>query len=274
MLLDGKLLSKEIKKTVKEEVRKINETIKLVVVLVGDNPASEIYVRNKQKACQEVGIESHLLHFDDSITQEELKSVIGSLNKEKDVYGILVQLPLPKHIAENEIINAIDPKKDVDGFTLINKGKLLSGVQTVHPATPQGIITLLKRNNIEISGKHVVVIGRSNIVGKPMALLLLKENATVTVAHSKTQNLSNLTQQADIIISAVGRQNMVTAEMVKEGAVVVDVGINRVDNKVVGDVDFDNIKTKTSYITPVPGGVGPMTIATLLENVLYCYKNK
>lgn len=274
MLLDGKLLSKEIKKTVKEEVRKINETIKLVVVLVGDNPASAIYVRNKQKACQEVGIESHLLHFDDSITQEELKSVIGSLNKEKDVYGILVQLPLPKHIAENEIINAIDPKKDVDGFTLINKGKLLSGVQTVHPATPQGIITLLKRNNIEISGKHVVVIGRSNIVGKPMALLLLKENATVTVAHSKTQNLSNLTQQADIIISAVGRQNMVTAEMVKEGAVVVDVGINRVDNKVVGDVDFDNIKTKTSYITPVPGGVGPMTIATLLENVLYCYKNK
>lgn len=274
MILDGKKTATEIKQQVKDKVSKINEIIQLVVVLVGENPASQIYVRNKQRACDEVGIDSVLIQLDETITEDELKSVIVSLNNEQSVYGILVQLPLPKHIKEEEIINTIDPRKDVDGFTLINKGKLLSGAETIYPATPKGIITLLKKYNIEIAGKHAVIVGRSNIVGKPMSLLLLQENATVTIAHSKTNDLKSITLQADILISAVGKKDMITSDMVKEHAVVIDVGINRVDKKLYGDVDFEEIKEKASYITPVPGGVGPMTIATLLENVLYCYENR
>lgn len=274
MILDGKKTATKIKQQVKEKISKILEKIQLVVVLVGENPASQIYVRNKQRACEEVGIDSVLIQLDETISEEELKSVIVSLNNEQSVYGILVQLPLPKHIKEEEIINTIDPKKDVDGFTLINKGKLLSGTEAIYPATPKGIITLLKTYNIEIAGKHAVIVGRSNIVGKPMSLLLLQENATVTIAHSKTKDLKSITLQADILISAVGKKDMITSDMVKEQAVVIDVGINRVDNKIYGDVDFLQIKEKASYITPVPGGVGPMTIATLLENVLYCYENR
>lgn len=274
MILDGKKTAAEIKQNVKNRISQITEKIQLVVVLVGENAASQIYVRNKQKACKEVGIDSVLIQLDETTTEEELKSVIVSLNNEKSVYGILVQLPLPKHIKEDEIINTIDPKKDVDGFTLVNKGKLVSGMQAAYPATPKGIITLLKTYNIEIAGKHAVVVGRSNIVGKPMSLLLLQENATVTIAHSKTKDLKSITLQADILISAVGKKDMITKDMVKENAIVVDVGINRVDNKLFGDVDFENVQEKASYITPVPGGVGPMTIATLLENVLYCYENR
>lgn len=274
MILDGKKTAALIKEQVKQKIDQITEKIQLVVVLVGENPASQIYVRNKQKACKEVGIDSVLIQLDDTISEEELKSVIVSLNNEQSVYGILVQLPLPKHISENEIINTIDPKKDVDGFTLVNKGKLLSGEETVYPATPKGIITLLKAYNIPLAGKHAVVVGRSNIVGKPMSLLLLQENATVTIAHSKTQDLKQITLQADILISAVGKKDMITSDMVKDNAIVIDVGINRVDKKLYGDVDFDAIKDKAAYITPVPGGIGPMTIATLLENVLYCYKNR
>lgn len=274
MILDGKKTAAEIKQNVKNRISQITEKIQLVVVLVGENAASQIYVRNKQKACKEVGIDSVLIQLDETTTEEELKSVIVSLNNEKSVYGILVQLPLPTHIKEDEIINTIDPKKDVDGFTLVNKGKLVSGMQAAYPATPKGIITLLKTYNIEIAGKHAVVVGRSNIVGKPMSLLLLQENATVTIAHSKTKDLKSITLQADILISAVGKKDMITKDMVKENAIVVDVGINRVDNKLFGDVDFENVQEKASYITPVPGGVGPMTIATLLENVLYCYENR
>lgn len=272
MILDGKKMAETVTNEVKVEVTENNYDITLALIMVGNNPASEVYVRNKQKACDNVGIkvESHFL--DEEITQNELLTIIEKCNKDQKINGILVQMPLPKHLNEDSIINAIDPKKDVDGLTYINQGKLMAGQDTIPSATPKGVITLLKKNNIEISGKNVVIVGRSILVGKPLALLFLQNNATVTICHSKTNNLKEITKNADILVAAIGKPKYFTSDMVKEGAVVIDVGINRVDGKLCGDVDFDNVSEKASFITPVPKGVGPMTIASLLENIVTCYK--
>ena len=242
---------------------------KLVVVLVGNNSASEVYVRNKHKACGEVGIESEVIKMPEETTQQELLDVVKGLNEDRTVDGILVQLPLPGQINEKVVLRSILPEKDVDGFHPVNVGLLSIGDDCYAPATPSGIIAMFKEYGIEIAGKHCVIIGRSNIVGKPMAALLLRHNATVTVCHSKTQNLGELTRQADIVIVATGHRHTLTADMVKEGAVVIDVGMNRNElGKLCGDVDFDEVKEKASFITPVPGGVGPMTITELLENTI------
>ena len=271
-IIDGKAISAQIKDEVKEKVSQLKEqgiSVCLAVIQVGNDPASSVYVGNKKKACAYVGIESLAYELAEETTQEKLLSLIGELNAREDVNGILVQLPLPKHIDEDAVIRAIDPKKDVDGFHPQSVGALCIGQPGFVSCTPAGIIQLLKRSGIEIAGKECVVIGRSNIVGKPMALLLLRENATVTIAHSKTQNLKEVTREADILIVAVGRAGMITGEYVKEGAVVIDVGINRDENnKLCGDVDFDTVEPVSSAITPVPGGVGPMTIAMLLHNCL------
>lgn len=274
MILDGRKLSDKIKKDLSLEFSKLQQPAKLVVILVGDDPASKVYVRSKQRACSEVGVICEVVNMESTITQEKLIEKISELNNDKDVHGILVQLPLPKHLNENIIINTIDYKKDVDGFHLLNKGSLFNGLNSVVPATPLGVITLLKEYNIEIAGKNALVIGRSNIVGKPMAVLLLNNDATVTIAHRKTADLKQYTLMADIIVSAVGKPNFITADMIQDGAVIVDVGISRVDKKVVGDVDFDNVVQKAKAITPVPGGVGPMTIAMVLRNLLTCYHNQ
>lgn len=274
MILDGKKTSQNMKNELKAEFSKLSSSVKLVVILVGEDPASKIYVKAKQKACAEVGVVCEVLFMDSAISHEDLVGKIHQLNDAKDVHGILVQLPLPKHLNEDIIINTIDYKKDVDGFHLLNKGRLLNGVESVIPATPLGVITLLKAYEIDLSGKNALVIGRSNIVGKPMAILLLNNNATVTIAHSKTKDLKQLTLNADIIVSAVGKPHFITAEMIKEGAIIVDVGITRINKKVVGDVDFENVSKKAGAITPVPGGVGPMTIAMLLMNLLTCYQNQ
>lgn len=274
-IISGKVLSKEIRANVKEEVailqKNYGKVPHLVVILIGDDPASNSYVTAKEKACINAGMKSTLIRKDDSIKEETLLSMIHELNNDPDVHGILVQLPLPKHINENEVINAIKKEKDVDGFHPLNVAAIHLGEKGIIPATPKGIITMLKSTNTEIKGKHAVVIGRSNIVGKPVAMLLLKEHATVSIAHSRTKDLKALTLQADILVAAVGRAKMVTADMVKEGAIVIDVGVNRLDGKLVGDVDFDAVKEKASFITPVPGGVGPMTIASLLENTIECF---
>ena len=273
MLLDGKQLSKKIKKELKDEVSSLSIKPTLAIVLVGNNPASEIYVKNKLKSAKYCGINTSLIIFEETITQEKLISEIHNLNNNEIYHGIIVQLPLPKHINEQKIINAIDPKKDVDGFGILNKGKLFSGLNSIESATPKGIIRLLEEYNIEIKGKHAVVVGRSNIVGKPMAIMLLNKHATVTICHSKTENLKEITKQADILVVAIGKAKFITKDMVKEGAVVIDVGTNRVNDLLVGDVDFENVEPVTSYITPVPGGVGPLTIASLLENTVIAYKN-
>lgn len=272
-LIDGKSLALKIREELRKEVEEKKLTPKLAVILVGEDPASKIYVRNKSKACKEVGIEfeEHLL--DKDIKMEELLNLIDKLNETKDIDGILLQAPLPKGLDINKAFARIDPKKDVDGFNPINIGKLLIKEETFIPCTPLGIIKMMESYNIELEGKDVVVIGRSNIVGKPMVHCLLNKNATVTTCHSKTKNISKFTKQADIIICAVGKEKMLTADMIKEGAIVIDVGTNRnKDGKLIGDVDFENVKNKCKYITPVPGGVGPMTIAMLMNNVIKASK--
>ncbi len=271
-IIDGKAISLQIKDELKERAAALKASgieIALAVIQVGDNPASCVYVRNKKKGCEYIGIGSLSFELPEETTQEELLALIGELNERADVNGILVQLPLPAHIDEDTVIKAIDPKKDVDGFHPQSVGALCIGQPGFVSCTPAGIIQLLKRSGIEIAGKECVVLGRSNIVGKPMALLLLRENATVTIAHSKTKNLKEVTKRADILIVAVGRPKMVTKDYVKEGAVVIDVGINRDENnKMCGDVEFDDVAPVCSAITPVPGGVGPMTIAMLLNNCI------
>ena len=269
-IIDGKAISAAIKDELKAEVESLKgegTQICLAVIQVGNDPASAVYVGNKKKACAYIGIDSLAYELPEETTQEELLKLIAELNDKGEVNGILVQLPLPDHIDEDEVIRAIDPKKDVDGFHPQSVGALCIGQPGFVSCTPAGIIQLLKRSGIEIAGKECVVIGRSNIVGKPMALLLLRENGTVTVAHSKTKNLQEITKRADILVVAVGRPKMITREYVKEGAVVIDVGIHRNENnKLCGDVDYDDVAPICSAITPVPGGVGPMTIALLMHN--------
>ena len=276
VLIDGKKVSMEIRSRLKQETEELkNKTGRmpgLATVLVGEDPASAVYVRNKNKVCQEVGFQSFGQNLPAETTEDELLEVIKKLNENDEVNGILVQLPLPDHIDSEKILLSIKPEKDVDGFHPINVGKLGIGNALLTPCTPTGIIELLDYYNIEIAGKHAVVLGRSNIVGKPVALLLLQRNATVTICHSRTSNLKQVTSQADILIAAVGRPGFVGSEMVKDNAVVIDVGINRVDGKLTGDVEFEPVAEKTSYITPVPGGVGPMTIALLMENTLKAFK--
>lgn len=277
----GEIISgKALAKVVREEVRLKVEELKtryeavphLVVVLVGEDPASQSYVRGKERACLKAGMKSTIIRKEDTITEEELLSIVNDLNNDDSVHGILVQLPIPKHINENKVIDAIDISKDVDGFHPLNVGYMHLGREAVLPATPKGIMEMIKSKNIQLKGKDAIIIGRSNIVGKPIAMLLMKEHATITIAHSRTQNLKEKCLQADIIVAAVGRANTVTADMVKEGAVVIDVGVNRVDGKLVGDCDFENIKDKASFITPVPGGVGPMTITSVIQNTLECFE--
>ncbi len=273
VIMDGKALSTEIRAEIKAEIEKMKaagEVIpSLAVVLVGDDPASKIYVRNKKNACLEAGITSYEYTLPETATEEEVLELINTLNNDSKINGILVQVPLPKGIDEKKIIDAIAPEKDVDAFSEQNIGKYFLGEAKFLPCTPGGILRLLDKYNIEVSGKNCVVIGRSNIVGKPMALLLLQRNGTVTVCHSKTKNLEEFTKNADIIVVAIGKAGFLKGDMIKEGAVVIDVGINRLENgKVVGDADFESCKDKASFITPVPGGVGPMTIARLLLNTL------
>lgn len=269
-LIDGKLISTQIKDELKAEVVALKEKgiiPCLAVIQVGNDTASSVYVNNKKKACAYIGIESLAYELDENISQEELLTIIDELNHNEMVNGILVQLPLPKHIDEEAVIKAIAPEKDVDGFHPETVGNMCIGSKGFLPCTPAGVIQLLKRSNIEIEGKECVVIGRSNIVGKPMALLLLRENGTVTITHSRTKDLKEITKRADILVAAIGKPKFVTADYVKEGAVVIDVGIHRnEDNKLCGDVDFDDVVDKVSAITPVPGGVGPMTIAMLMNN--------
>ncbi len=270
-IIDGKLVSASVKASVKEVVRALNEKnvkVTLAVILVGENPASLVYVNNKQKTCKELGIESRSIVLPADYGQENLLELIRDLNADAEINGILCQLPLPDGYNESEVIAAIDPAKDVDAFHPINVGHIVSGDYKFLPCTPAGIMEMLNYYDVDVTGKHCVVIGRSNIVGKPMSMLLLNKNGTVTVCHSKTKGLDEICRQADILVAAVGRPNFVTADMVKDGAIVIDVGINRVDGKLVGDVDFENVSRKTSLITPVPGGVGPMTIAMLMQNTV------
>ncbi len=277
-ILDGKSLSKQIKTELKAKVADlvVKSGIKpgLAIVEVGSDPASEIYVRNKIKSANFVGIEARLIKKDESITQEELLKLIDELNADVSVHGIIVQLPLPKHLDERAVIDLIDPDKDIDGFGVLNKGKLFSGMKCFQPATPLGVMKLLDAYNIPLKGKEAVVVGRSNIVGKPMGMMLLLRDATVTIAHRYTVDLKKITKEADILVVAVGKKNLITADMIKPGAVVVDVGINREGDKIYGDVDFDNVSQVASHITPVPGGVGPLTIAALLANTVEAYENK
>lgn len=276
-VIDGKKISAQIKEEVKQETAKLAAEgimVTLAVIQVGNDPASSVYVGNKKKACEYVGFRSLAYELPEETTQEELLALIEELNGRADVNGILVQLPLPGHISEDKIIQTISPDKDVDGFHVQNVGRLSVGEKGFVSCTPAGVIELLKRSGISIEGKECVVIGRSNIVGKPMAALLLRENGTVTICHSKTRNLADITRRADILVAAIGKPRFITAEYVKDGAVVIDVGIHRNENnKLCGDVDFDSVAPKASYITPVPGGVGPMTIAMLMANCLQSAKN-
>lgn len=274
--IDGKLISNQRKDLLKNKIEQLQQAgkrlPKLTVVLVGDNQASQTYVRNKERGCAYVGMLSEVIRLDASVTQEELIAVIEGLNCDESVDGILVQLPLPKHIHEDTILDVIDPSKDVDGFHPTNVSHLFLGKEGLQPCTPKGMMVLLDEIGYDLTGKEVVVVGRSHIVGKPVALMCLQKNATVTIAHSKTQNLKEVCQRADVLIAAIGKAKFFTKDYVKDGAVVLDVGINRDENnKLCGDVDFDDVKDIVSYITPVPGGVGPMTIAMLLENTLEAY---
>lgn len=272
IIIDGKLVAQEVKAKVSKKVKKLQEngiTPGLAVIIIGNNQASRIYVNNKKKACAEISIYSKEYALPNTTSQKELIELISKLNNDDSINGILVQLPLPNHINEKAVIEAIDPLKDVDAFHEINVGKIMIGKYDLLPCTPAGIIELLNSQNIEIEGKHCVVVGRSNIVGKPMAMLLLHRNGTVTICHSKTKNLKEICKNADILIAAVGKAKFITSDMVKKGAVVIDVGMNKDENsKLCGDVDFDNVKKIASYITPVPGGVGPMTIAMLMKNTV------
>lgn len=278
MILDGKIVSKNIKDSIKNEIDTYislgNRKPKLVIVQVGEVMASNIYVKNKIKACSYVGMDAEHIKLSEGISEEELLNIIIQLNKNDEIDGLIVQLPLPKHINEDKIINMIDSSKDVDGFGLLNKGRLFSGLNGFKCATPYGIIKLLEFYNIDFKGKQACVIGRSNIVGKPMAIMLLDKHCTVTICHSRTENLKDITKQADILVSAVGKAKFVSVDMVKPGATVVDVGMNRDENGLCGDVDFENVEKIAGYISPVPGGVGPLTIAMLLSNTLESYKNK
>ena len=277
ILLDGKNYSKKLKNELREEVDQLIEKVGiapgLAIVLVGEDPASCIYVRNKMKAANFCHIKADLIQVTKTISENELLDLVYKLNQDDTYHGIIVQLPLPKHINEQAIIDAIIDKKDVDGFGIINKGKLFSGLPCIKSATPKGIMKLLEEYDIELEGKNAVVVGRSNIVGKPMAMMLLEKNATVTICHSRTKKLGEITKQADILIVAIGKDRFIKENMVKDGAVVIDVGTNRVDEKLYGDVDFENVKDKCAYISPVPGGVGPLTISSLLENTIIAYKN-
>ena len=277
-ILDGKAVSLKVKESVKvraDELKKFGVEPTLAVVLVGEDKASQTYVRAKEKACNEYGIKSVAHRLSENTTQNELLALINVLNLDDSIHGILVQLPLPKHIDTNVVLAAIDPRKDVDGFHAVNVGKLVSGLDGFVPCTPLGVMEILKEYGIEVAGLNAVVIGRSNIVGKPMANLLLNASATVTVTHSKTKNLKEICKNADLIVAAIGKPFFLKADMVKEGAVVVDVGINRLDDgRLVGDVDFEEVAPKCSYITPVPGGVGPMTIAMLLNNTILAAQAK
>lgn len=272
-IINGKEISAAIREEIKAEVQGMSVRPGLAVVLVGDDPASAVYVRNKSKACAEVGIYSEVYRLPEETGREQLLGLIEQLNQSPLIHGILVQLPLPKHLDPEEVIMAIDLAKDVDAFHPVNVGKIMIGNYDFLPCTPAGVMELLHRSGIEVSGKECVVIGRSNIVGKPQAMLLLHENATVTVCHSKTRDLPSVCRRADILVSAVGKPKFVTADMVKDGAVIIDVGMNRDENgKLCGDVDFEPVSEKASYITPVPGGVGPMTITMLLKNTVTAAK--
>ncbi len=271
-IIDGKAISMNVKQQLAKQVEELKQNGVqpcLAVILAGDNAGSQIYVRNKIKSCEEVGIKSLSFYYDNTVTEEELSNKIIELNNDDSIDGILVQLPLPKGLDEEKICKLISDEKDVDGFSANSVGQLLLGRDGFVSCTPYGVMELLKTSNIELQGKDAVIIGRSNIVGKPMFALLLRENCTVTVCHSKTKNLKEKVANADIVVAAIGKANFVTADMVKDGAVVIDVGINRVDGKVVGDVKFDEVKEKASFITPVPGGVGPMTIAMLMKNTVW-----
>lgn len=282
IILDGKSVATKIKSQVATRVEELKQkgiNVTLAVIVVGDNPASEVYVRNKEKACKELGIESKVFHwnFSNSETgQRRVLELIENLNKDPEINGILCQLPLPEGYDEKAIIEAIDPVKDVDAFHPVNVGRIMIGDYSFLPCTPAGIMEMLEYYNIDISGKECVVVGRSSIVGKPMAMMLLNNNGTITVAHSKTTNLKEVCRRADILVAAVGKPSFITADMIKDDAVVIDVGINRVEGKLCGDVDFEVCKEKASYITPVPGGVGPMTVAMLMQNTLTAalYQNK
>lgn len=269
-LIDGKKVAERCKKNIEERIKRLNRTPGFAVIRIGEDEASKIYVRLKHKMSEELGINFTEYHLEENITQEDLISLIRKLNADDEVDGILLQSPIPYHLNILEAFQTIAPEKDVDGFSPINVGKLVQRQECFAACTPTGVMTMLKEYNIPIEGKHAVVVGRSNIVGRPMAELLLNANATVTICHSKTQNLTEIVKSADILVVAIGKPKFITADMIKEGAVVVDVGINRIPDskKIVGDVDFENVKEKCSYITPVPGGVGPMTIMTLMDNVV------
>ena len=276
MIIDGKKESANLREEIKNEIleikKKINKNPSLTVILIGDFAPSQIYVRNKEKNSTEVGITSNVIKYPKEVSEKEVLDKINELNNDKNISGILVQLPLPEQISKEKIINAIDPKKDVDGFNPINVGNLASGYKSIVPCTPLGCLLLIKKVEKNLSGKHAVIIGRSNLNGKPMAQLLLKENCTVTVVHSKTNNLQEECLKADILVAAVGVPNLIKKDWVKSSAIVIDVGINKVGDKIVGDVNFEEIKDNIKAITPVPGGVGPMTIACLLKNTLECFK--
>ncbi|HZJ83501.1 MAG TPA: bifunctional methylenetetrahydrofolate dehydrogenase/methenyltetrahydrofolate cyclohydrolase FolD [Clostridia bacterium] len=271
-IIDGKSISRKIRQALGEEVKELRDAKGIVpglaVILVGDNPASQIYVKNKGKACKDIGIHSRIEYMEENTSQDELLDEIHRLNKDEDIHGILVQLPLPEHIDEEVVINAIDIGKDVDGFHPITMGNLFVGKGGFEPCTPKGIIALIKEIGEEIQGKHAVVIGRSNIVGKPVSIMLLRENATVTICHSKTQNLKQISKEADILIVAMGKPEFIDDEYIKDGAIVIDVGTSKVQGKLKGDVLFEKAAQKASWITPVPGGVGPMTITMLLKNTI------
>ena len=270
-IIDGKAMSDAIKDKIALRVRALAEkniTPGLAVVLVGSNPASEIYVRNKEKACEQTGVYSRTILLPEDTTQEKLESVIDELNNDDSIHGVLVQLPLPKGLDESAALAAIKPEKDVDGFHIYNAGMLLTGQRGVTACTPKGAMEMIRSTGVNLSGLEAVVVGRSNIVGKPMAMLLLQENCTVTMCHSRTRDLASHTRRADVLVAAVGQPEMIKADMVKEGAIVIDVGVNRVDGRVVGDVDFAQVSRKAGWITPVPGGVGRMTIAMLLDNTV------
>jgi methylenetetrahydrofolate dehydrogenase (NADP+)/methenyltetrahydrofolate cyclohydrolase len=276
MIIDGKKEAALLREEIKKEILLLKEKTKKVpglsVILIGDFTPSQIYVKNKEKNSKEVGINSEVIKYPKDITEQEVLNKIKELNNNPEVSGILVQLPLPKHINKEKIINAIHPKKDVDGFNPINVGNLASGYDAIIPCTPLGCLYLIKKIEKNLTGKHAVIIGRSNLNGKPMAQLLLRENCTVTIVHSKTKDLKAECQKADILVAAVGKANLVKGDWVKKDSIIIDVGINKVEEKIVGDVDFESVKEKVKAITPVPGGVGPMTIACLLKNTLECFK--
>lgn len=271
-IIDGKAISAAVRETLKVQAsefeNRYGRKVGLAVVKIGANPASEVYVRNKILACEQVGLKSFSYNFPEEISEDEVLELIDALNEADDVDGILVQLPLPSHLNEKKILAHIAPEKDADGFHVVNAGGLMLGLPCTKPCTPAGIIELIKSTGVTIAGKNAVVVGRSNIVGKPCAMLLLAENATVTICHSKTADLASFTRRADILVAAVGRKQFITGDMVKDGAVVIDVGMNRSEGKLYGDVDFASVSEKASYITPVPGGVGPMTVTMLLKNTL------